>query len=224
MPQPILVIGGTGHTGRHIVARLREHGEPVRVLARNPETAHHYFDHQVELIEGDITNANSVATAMSSVKGCVIIVESAESDTAPNSPEHVHFEGTRNVLAAATEGNPHIVLVTQIYVTRSDRYPEMRNIIHWRGLAERTLRASGLPYTIVRPSWLVNEHGGRSAIRFEQGDTGEGQISREDVAEVCAQSLLIPEARDKTFEIYNAAGDPPTDWHEVFAALHKDEA
>ncbi len=219
MPQSILVIGGTGQTGRHITQKLLQRGDAVRVLARNITVAQKRPGSQVEVVAGDITQASSVASAMRDMQGCVIIVESANSDSASNSPERVHYEGTRHVLAAAAESKAQIVLVTQIYVTRPDRYPEVRTIIHWRRLAEQAVRASGLPYTIVRPSWLTSEPGGRSAIRFEQGDTGDGQISREDVAEVCVQSLLIPEAQGKTFEIYNEAGKPPQAWDTLFRHL-----
>jgi uncharacterized protein YbjT (DUF2867 family) len=219
MPQEILVIGGTGQTGRHIMQKLPQHGYAARVLARHPHEAQEQFGAQIKVVAGDITQAASVATAMHGVVGCIIIVESANSDSASNSPERVHYEGTRHVLAAAAGRGIHVVLVTQIYVTRPDRYPEVHNIIHWRGLAEQAVRASSLPYTIVRPSWLTNELGGREAIRFEQGDTGDGQISREDVAEVCVQSLLVPEAQGKTFEIYNEQGQPPQAWNTVFRQL-----
>lgn len=222
MSQSILVIGGTGQTGRHITQKLLQRGDTVRVLARNVNTAEQQLGSQVEVVVGDITQAPSVTAAMRDMQGCVIIVESANSDSAPNSPERVHYEGTRHVLAAAAESKAQIVLVTQIYVTRPDRYPEVRNIIHWRRLAEQAVRASGLPYTIVRPSWLTGEPGSQAAVRFEQGDTGDGQISREDVAEVCVQSLLIPEAQSKTFEIYNEAGKPPQAWDTMFHHLAGD--
>jgi uncharacterized protein YbjT (DUF2867 family) len=223
MPQQILVIGGTGRTGHHIVQKLKQRGYGVRVLARNPNAARAHFDADIDVIAGDITQAAAVKAAMHDIDGCVIIVESATSDHAPNSPQRVHYEGTRHVLAAANHAT-QIVLVTQIYITRSDRYPEVRNITHWRGQAEQALRTSGLPYTIVRPSWLTEEPEGHAAIRFEQGDTGEGQISREDVAEVCVQSLFLPEAQGKTFEIYNVPGEPLRDWAVLFQTLVPDNA
>ena len=222
MPHSILVIGGTGHTGHSITQKLVQHGDRVRVLARNVSTAQRLLDTKVEVVTGDITQASNVTAAMRGMDGCVIIVESSNFDSDPNSPEHVHHEGTRHVLAAAAESKAQIVLVTQIYVTRPDHYPEVHNIIHWRALAEQAVRASGLPYTIVRPSWLTDEPGGQTAIRFEQGDTGDGQISREDVAEVCVQSLLLPEAQGKTFEIYNEAGKPPRAWNSLFQHLKGD--
>jgi NAD(P)H-binding len=59
---------------------------------------------------------------------------------------------------------------------------------------------------IVRPSWLTDEPGGQRAIRFEQGDAGEGEIARADVAAVVVAALGSARARGKTFEIYNQPG------------------
>jgi uncharacterized protein YbjT (DUF2867 family) len=222
MAQTTLVIGGTGHTGRLIVQKLMQHGQSVRVLARNTTSARGQLSKEVEIFEGDITRADEVALAMRNVTGCIVIVESSNSDASPNGPRHVHYEGIQHVLAAA-ESMTQIVLVTQIYITRPERYPEVHTVIHWRGMAEQAARASGQPYTIVRPGWLTDEPGSRVAIRFEQGDTGEGQISRQDVAEVCVQSLLHAEARGKTFEIYNEPGTPSTQWDTLLGELKEDQ-
>ena len=80
----------------------------------------------------------------------------------------MHYQGTRNVLAAVVSKSVQIVLVTQIYITRPERYPEASNIIHWRQQAEEAVRSSGLPYTHERPGCLTND-AGNSGIRFEQG-------------------------------------------------------
>jgi hypothetical protein len=75
----------------------------------------------------------------------------------------------------------------------------------------------------VRPSWLTDAAGGRQALRLEQGDSGDGQVARADVATVCVQALLQPAARGKTFEVYGAPGAPPHEWGALFAALQPDE-
>jgi len=222
----ILVIGGTGRTGRHVVGKLLERGHAARVLTRDLRRAEGRFGAEVEVFEGDVTRAESVEAALRGADGAVVIVESSTSEDAPNGPERAHYGGTRNVIAAASADPsnpaPHVVLVTQIYVTRPEAYPEARNITQWRARAEEALRGSGLPYTIVRPSWLTNDPGGREAVRLEQGDAGDGRIAREDVAEVCVQSLLNEEARGKTFEVYNEPGSPPEDWGALFASLSVD--
>lgn len=151
MPGPVLVIGGTGRTGRLVVERL---------LTRDPGRAQGRFGAGVAVFGGDVTDAGGVRAAMESADGVVVIVESSNSDYAPNGPERAHYGGARNVVAAAT------VLVSQIYITRPERYPEVRNVIYWRGVAEETVRESGLPYTIVRPGWLTDQPS--ESLRFEQ--------------------------------------------------------
>ena len=157
----VLVVGGTGRTGRHVVEKLLERGRPVRVLTHDPSRARGSSGEGVEIFAGDVTQAESVAEAMRGADGAVVIVESAVSD-APNGPERAHYGGTRNVVAGALagEGSAHVVLVSQIYITRPERYPEVGNVIRWRGRSEEVLRESGLSYTVVRPSWPTNESGG----------------------------------------------------------------
>ena len=216
MTRALLVIGGNGQTGQQIVAKLRAHGDTVRVLSRRPDAVA-----DAQIVRGDITDSAAVRAAMADVAGVVIIVESADNDDAPNSPERVHYGGALHVIAAAS---PHtqIVLVTQIYITRPERYPQVRNIIHWHGQAEAAVRASGNPYTIVRPSWLLDDPGTYTGLRLELGDMGEGRISRTAVAEACAQALWHAEAQGKTFELYGQNSAPPSDWSALFATLAPD--
>jgi uncharacterized protein YbjT (DUF2867 family) len=173
-----LVIGGAGRTGRHIVDRLRRDGATVKVLSRNPDRV----PDGVEAIAGDITRADSVTAAMHGADAVVIVVESAmDGDGSPNSPTAVHDQGTGNVIAAAADGL-HVVMVSQIYITRPEAFPAAADVIAARGRGEQALRDSALAHTIVRPSWLTDDPGGRQALRLEQGDTGDGKVARADVA------------------------------------------
>jgi uncharacterized protein YbjT (DUF2867 family) len=213
MPSP-LVIGGAGRTGRHIVDRLRSDGAAVKVLSRNPDRV----PDRVEAIAGDITRADSVAAAMRGADSVVIVVESAMNDDgSPNSPTAVHDQGTGNVIAAAD--GLHVVMVSQIYITRPEAFPAAGDVIAARARGEQALRDSGLAHTIVRPSWLTDDPGGQQALRLDQGDTADGKVARADVAEAVAQALAHPEARGKTFELYGEPGEPPTDWGPLFAVL-----
>jgi uncharacterized protein YbjT (DUF2867 family) len=82
-----------------------------------------------------------------------------------------------------------------------------------KGKADDDLRASGLDYTIVRPTGLTDDEG---TGRVEAGKSVErGKISREDVAEVLAASLHEPGTIGLTFEV--TSGDQPVE--EAIAAL-----
>ena len=93
---------------------------------------------------------------------------------------------------------PKFVLVSSAGVTRPGRpginldeeppavrlNEQLGGILTWKLKGEDSLRASGIPYTIIRPCALTEEAGGKALI-FEQGDNIRGKISREDVAELC---------------------------------------
>lgn len=212
---PLLVIGGSGRTGREIVERLRhDPSRAVRTLSR------HGIDGDAEAIIGSITDRTAVQRAAHGAGGVVICVESSE-QPGPNGPEAVHVHGVENVIDA-TPPDARIVLVSQIYITRPEAFEQVRDVILARRRGEEILRASGRPYTIVRPSWLTGANGAGAGIRFEQGDTGEGEISRADVAAVVAAAVGSTSAIGKTFEIYNEPGEPPAQWEAAFAALAKD--
>jgi uncharacterized protein YbjT (DUF2867 family) len=214
----ILVIGGTGRTGRLIVAGLLADGQSARVLSRRSAPG---LIPGADIVSGDVTQPDDVAHAFEGVTGAVIVVESAMDDSGPNSPDEVHRRGAEHVIAAAREGGARIVLVSQIYITRAHEHPEIAGIIRARAAAEQALRESGLPYAIVRPSWLTAAGGG-AGVRLEQGDRGDGEISRADVAEACVAALRHSSAVGKTFELYNDPAAPRPDWEAAFAALAPD--
>ncbi len=215
----IAVFGGTGDLGGRVARRLAAAGAAVCVSSRH---ARGPTRDGIEYAAADVRDAKSLVPAVRGADAIVVSIESALTDGSDQSPERVHYEGMRNVVAAAADApkKPHVVFVTQIYVTRGDT--RHGNLHGWRWRAEEALRPSGLPYTIVRPSWLTEGPGGARHVRFEQGDTGDGEVTRDDVAEVIAQSLWNAAARGKTFELYNDAGPSQRDFGADFAALRSD--
>jgi dihydroflavonol-4-reductase len=61
------VTGGTGFIGRHLVRKLRERGDEVAALVRTPSKAGELRESGVELVEGDLSDAEAIRRA---VQGC----------------------------------------------------------------------------------------------------------------------------------------------------------
>lgn len=100
---------------------------------------------------------------------------------------------------------------------------QLGGILTWKLKGEDVIRSSGIPYTIIRPCALTEEPGDK-ALKFDQGDTMKGQVSREDIAELCIQALNQPQACNVTFEVKaEQNGQKPGDWTGLFSSVKPDE-
>lgn len=79
--------------------------------------------------------------------------------------------------------------------------PVLLSMMTSKKAGEQKLRNSGMGYTIIRATNLLDEPGGYKALVFDQGDRLSQGISAADVADVCVRSLHQPLARNKTFEV-----------------------
>ncbi|MGW4247005.1 SDR family oxidoreductase [Nocardia sp. NPDC004722] len=201
-----LVIGGTGRTGRHAVDLLDNLGHEVLIGTRHPRDERSVAVDLAEPLDPHL---------LTGIDGVIVSVEPPV-DTA--AADAVMNAGVRGLAELAAAQRVPVVLVSQIYITRADEHPDMAGIIRARGAGEQALRDSGAPYSIVRPSWLTNSPA--TGIHLEQGDRGDGRVSRETVAGTAVAALVHPEAHGKTFELYD--GPTPADWPAAFAALVAD--
>ena len=220
----VMVAGATGKTGSLVVAQLQAKGYPVRAFVRNAARAAERLGPEVEAAVGDLRDPASIAAALEGVQTVINAAGSGVPAVDDNMPEHVDFEGARNLAeAASAAGVDHYVLVSSMGVTHEDHELNrmFNNILVWKRRGEEAVVASGVSYTIVRPGGLNDASGSMQTIIFEQGDSpGRGKIiSRADVARVCVAALQHDEARNKVFEIYARDGEPQTDFSGDYAAL-----
>jgi uncharacterized protein YbjT (DUF2867 family) len=141
----------------------------------------------------------------------------------------VDYGGVRNILAALAGRKARIALMTAIGVTNRDSsYNQSIEAHDWKRRSERLVRASGMPYTIVRPGWF--DYNGPDEIKlvFLQGDKRhsgtpkDGVISRAQIAQVLVASLNSQNAQGKTFELVAAKGPAQEDLEPLFKALDGD--
>jgi uncharacterized protein YbjT (DUF2867 family) len=225
-PRTVLVAGATGQTGQLIVRELLASGYQVRALVRDTAKARQALGEQVELVQGDIKDPATLAAAFAGTDA-VISAVGARGAKGPDRPEAIDYQGVKNLVDAAVAArSQQFVLVSSRSVTQPDNALNklFGNVLIWKLKGEDALRASGVPYTVVRPGGLTNGQGGDKDVVFEQGDTVSAQttITRADVARICVEALKHPEARNRTFETSARPGTPVTDWRAKFAALKPD--
>src|SRR5689334_1363447 len=103
----VLVTGGAGFIGSHIVRELVSRGEEVRVLDNfSTGDAHNLDGLDVEIVEGDVTDLRMVRRAaggMTHVIHQAAFISAPESLANPLECHRVNVTGTINVLVAARD-------------------------------------------------------------------------------------------------------------------------
>ena len=118
-----LVTGATGHIGNVLVRKLLARGEKVRALVLPGESCESIEDLEVEAVEGDILNRESLSRSFVGLRGVfhlagvISILPGHDSRV-----ERVNVEGTRNVLQSAMEsGIRRLVYTSSIHaIKRAD--------------------------------------------------------------------------------------------------------
>ncbi|HKI12404.1 MAG TPA: SDR family oxidoreductase [Candidatus Acidoferrum sp.] len=222
----VLVVGATGSIGRLVVEEALRQGHSVRALVRTPDKARK-LPREAQVVLGDVTHPDTLPGAVDGVDGIVFTLGSDGAGKV--GAESVDYGGVRNVLAALGSRTARIALMTSIGVTnRTGSYNRTTEAHDWKRRSERLVRASGLPYTIVRPGWFdyngPNEH--RLVLlqgdKRQAGNSSDGVIARSQIAEVLVRSLSSDHALRKTFELIATTGPAPDDFDALFAPLDAD--
>ena len=180
-----------------------------------------------QAVVGDLTRPDTLADAVADVDG-VVFTHGSDGGGKQGS-EAVDYGGVRNVLLALGSRSAHLALMTAIGVTnRAGSYNQATEAHDWKRRSERLVRASGRPYTIVRPGWFDYNAPDELHLVLLQGDTrqagspSDGVIARRQIAEVLVASLRAPSAVRKTFELVATTGPAPDDVAALFAAVDVD--
>jgi len=210
----VLVAGGTGFIGSHIVRRLAADGHRVIAMSRSPDRARDRLPEGVELRRGDTTDASTLGPALAGVEVVVATVQF------PNHPVEnprrgytyvkVDGEGTvRLVDAARRAGVRRFIYLSGAGTREGQTKP-------WfiaKLMAEKAVRESGIPYTVFRPSWVYGPED-RSLNKFAtfarvlpfvpvigSGRTRVQPLHVDDLAAAVAASIANPMAANQTYEI-----------------------
>lgn len=202
----LFVTGGTGFIGCRVLEQVRVRGLEASCLARSPGAP----SEGLTWVEGDLLDADSYRAAL---EGCRVVLHMAAltGKARPAEHERVNVEGTRALLdAAKAAGVERFVFVSTIAV----RYPEKKAYPYARAkeAAEALVKASGLDFTILRPTIVFGEGSpiyaslaglAKAPVTplFGDGRTCLQPILHDDVAAALVDAIDDPQARGATIDL-----------------------
>ena len=201
----IVVAGGTGTLGARLVPRLAGQGLAVRVLTRDPARADHLAGPGVEVVRGDVRDPGSLTQAL---RGAGTVISAVHGFAGPGgvSPASVDQAGNARLIGAAARTSAAFILVS--VVGASPGHPI--GLFRAKHAAEETLRASGLPWTIVRATAFMETwatimgqpllDSGKIPV-FGKGDNPINFVSATDVAALVSYAATSPSPRGQVLEL-----------------------
>jgi uncharacterized protein YbjT (DUF2867 family) len=202
-----LITGATGDVGSRVVERLLQRGDRPRVFVREEKKARSRFGDRVDVFIGDLADPASLKAAVEAVDALFLV------NTGPQIP--VQDEGAAKVAQAA--GVQHLVKLSSMDVEQG------LAIGAWHERGEGAIRASGIPFTFVRPTgFMSNLLAWARSIKAEgvvRSSTGDGRrafIHSDDIAAVATKALTTREYEGESLPI---TGPEALTFAEVTAKL-----
>jgi uncharacterized protein YbjT (DUF2867 family) len=175
-----LITGATGDIGARVVDLLIKRGDRPRIFVRNPERARARFGDRVEISAGDLAEPQSLSRALAAVDALFLVTIGPE---IPRLDESA-------AAAARAAGIRLLVKLSSMDVEQG------LAIGAWHERGEAAIQASGINFTLVRPSgFLSNLLAWAHSVRTEgivRSSTGDGLrafIHSDDVAAVAVEAL-----------------------------------
>ncbi|WP_438011713.1 SDR family oxidoreductase [Sorangium sp. So ce321] len=188
-----LVTGATGNVGKEVVEELLDAGEAVRVFTRDERKVARWGD-KVDKAVGDLARQDTIAAALQGVRAAFLLpVGGAEG-----------IEHVRNFIAAAqASGAPRVVLLSSF----SAGAPTVQLAKH-HAEREHLVRASGLPWTFVRPgTFMSNTFQWARSIKADRvvynphGDGKTAPVAPRDIAAVAARAMVTGDFLGQALEV-----------------------
>lgn len=231
----VALTGATGFVGRHVLPLLLRTGCRVRVLARHPAQLA-TVDARVHPVKGSLFDVAAVGELVQGADAVVHLVGIImENPRKGQTFERVHVSATQNLLEASQKNG----VKRWVHMSALGSRPGAVSRYHrtkWEG--EQLVRASGLDYTIFRPSIIHGPDGEFMQMvkgfccnafppfmpYFGAGLLGTGGAGRlqpvwvEDVAQCFVGALTNPHAVDETYPL---GGPDVFTWPQLYTTCQK---
>lgn len=205
----VLVTGATGNTGSGLVPALRDAGVDVRAFVRDESKAQPLKDVGVEIVVGDLDQPETIDPAVEGVDKIFLLTWNGPTEA----------QQGRNVIEAAKRvGNPHIV-----------RYAgwgsEKSRIIKNQQQVEEALKSSGLPWTMLKPTFFMQNTMMAAQTVASDGmiywDMKDGKLAMIDVRDAIDAAAAILTGSGHEGNTYILTGPTSISFHDVARTFSK---
>jgi nucleoside-diphosphate-sugar epimerase len=148
----LMVTGGSGFLGSHVIPRLVAQGHKVAALSRSTDSARKVEKMGAKAVVGDLDDPASLDAAFTTCRGGALV------NLAPLELDHAP------ALVAAAEGAAlrRAIFVSTTAIFTSLDVPSKA----WRIGAEEVIKASALDWTIIRPTMIYGTAQDRNMVRL----------------------------------------------------------
>lgn len=204
MIKRVAVSGASGKTGYRVVEELLKEGFEPRLLLRPdsvlPDQLSSCDQHRLSLFD-----QQALDQALQGVDA-LVIATGARPSVDLSGPMRVDAWSVKSQVESCKRvGVSRVILVSSLCAGRW-RHPLnlFGLILVWKRVGERTLEASGLDWTVIRPGGLSEREDNVAAegIRWSDADQQESNsIPRRLVARCCVEALQVPASIGRILEV-----------------------
>jgi NAD(P)H dehydrogenase (quinone) len=189
------VVGGTGMIGAAITGRLVGEGHDVVAVARTARSVPAGAVFRV----GDVERPETLRAALHDREAVVMVLPLSPDEPGGFVPER---DGTANVLAILPSRSVRIVKISEIGAGQDPRFFDLEA----KAYAERAIVASGHPYVLLRPTWVMEAwreqlRAGESLLAIGPGTRRIHWVALEDLARWTSQALASEAAVGRKFTL-----------------------
>ena len=204
----ILVTGGSGFVGRHVVSLARRGGHTVTIWTRRPPAG---SGDGPRWIAADLARPESVAAALAQAPPDAVVHAAALMQGTRAELDAVNVAGTRALAQglARLPRPPRLVHLSSFAVEDPPPTPYSES----KAAAEEVVRTSGLPWVILRPTLIYGADDGSNTARLVEalragtmwlpagGRTSIQPVHVEDVATACLEATVRTGAVGRTLRL-----------------------
>lgn len=202
----ILLTGATGKTGATAARLIAEQGDPARALVRDAAKAESLALAGIELVVGDVGDADSLRRAMEGVDRALLILN--------NSQQQLAME-KQFVDVAKEVGVKHLVKMSSMEAAADAKSPIPQT--HWA--VEQYIKASGLAWTMIKPNFFMQNLLGTAATIKSMHKfflpMGNGTTAMSDTRDIGAAIAVVMTGAGHDNRTYELTGPELLTFHDV---------